>query len=306
MGELKVDVPAGKYVVAVSGGVDSITLLDVVSKLSGVELVVAHFHHGIRGQDADRDEQLVRETAQKYGLAYETDYGELGETVSEAHAREARYLFLLAVRRKHQADGLILAHHKDDVVETIAINLIRGTGWRGLASLRSHKTIVRPLLKYEKNQLIAYAREHNLVWHEDASNVDQKYLRNYVRWTLIPEMVKLRPAIKEELFALHESQVGLEQEISDEIKKWVDGHVSNSNELIRYELIMLPPRVGLEVLQELIRRVGGQRLLSEQARSALMFAKTARPGARFEAGGGVELKTKLRTLVVEAAPKVVH
>lgn len=305
MGELTVEVPAGRYIVAVSGGVDSMVLLDMLAHVPNLQLIVAHFHHGIRGQDADRDEELVRETAKRYGLMYESDFGQLGKDAGEASAREARYLFLLAMRRKHNADGLVLAHHKDDVVETILINLLRGTAWRGLASLRSHKTIVRPLLGYEKNDLIAYAREHNLVWHEDASNVDQKYLRNYVRWTLIPQMVRSRPSVKDELFVLHESQVRLEEEIRHELGTWTDGHFTDGT-LSRYELIMLPPAVGLEVLQEAIRRTCGSRLLGDQAKAALIFAKTARPGTRLEAGGGVMLRAKLRTLVVEVVSKVLH
>ena len=131
-----------RYVVAVSGGVDSVVLLHQMVQDGGSELVVAHFDHGIR-EDSDLDAQFVRELAQSYRLPCEVRREELGSGASEELARNRRYAFLREVAKKHRAT-IVTAHHMNDIPETIAINLTRGTGWRGLAVLGSD--VHRPLL----------------------------------------------------------------------------------------------------------------------------------------------------------------
>ncbi len=115
--EISISTP-GKYVLAVSGGVDSMTLLHLLSKKPVVELVVAHFDHGIR-PDSTEDERLVAETAQEYNLPLEVGHGKLDAGASEKNAREARYQFLESVAKKHTAKGVITAHHQDDLIGTI-------------------------------------------------------------------------------------------------------------------------------------------------------------------------------------------
>ncbi|HEY5267879.1 MAG TPA: tRNA lysidine(34) synthetase TilS, partial [Candidatus Saccharimonadales bacterium] len=170
----------GKYVIAVSGGVDSVVLLDIVSKIKNLELVVAHFDHGIRS-DSKLDQQLVRDQARKYGLTYETQSVSLGSSASEQIAREARYKFLKLVQDTHQAKSIITAHHQDDIIETAIFNLLRGTGRRGVTSLNSTDLILRPMLEATKAQIRQYALKHNLVWREDSTNQDLKYKRNLIR-----------------------------------------------------------------------------------------------------------------------------
>src|SRR5579871_6122810 len=111
---MKADIPSGKYILAVSGGVDSMALLDILSKKSGLALIVAHFNHGIRA-DAEADETLVKEAARRKGLAVEIGYGRLGSGASEEKARKARYEFLKRIMLKHQADAVVTAHHQDDL-----------------------------------------------------------------------------------------------------------------------------------------------------------------------------------------------
>ena len=166
-----------KYVVAVSGGVDSVVLLDILSKQPDLELIVAHFDHGVRF-DSGIDAIFVAGLAKKYGLKFELKREELGPDVSEDVARTRRYDFLRSVAKKHNAQ-LVTAHHADDVIETIAINLLRGTGWRGLAVLDSD--VVRLLTGVKKSEIIDYANDHKLMWHDDSTNFENKYLRNRVR-----------------------------------------------------------------------------------------------------------------------------
>jgi len=140
-----------KYVVAVSGGVDSVVLLDILARINTHQFIVAHFDHGIR-EDSAADARFVKALADKYELTFVCTREELGMTASEELARTRRYVFLKAVAQKLQAQ-LITAHHLDDLVETVMINKIRGTGWRGLAVF-GDESIRRPLLTMSKQQLI--------------------------------------------------------------------------------------------------------------------------------------------------------
>lgn len=141
---MRVNILPGKYIVAVSGGVDSTVLLDLLTQKDGVQLVVAHFNHGIRPA-ANRDEAFVRALAAKYDLPFEVGHGELGPRASEADARQARYSFLKQIEEKHEAYALITAHHQDDMIETALINTVRGTGPKGLIAITASTGVLRPL-----------------------------------------------------------------------------------------------------------------------------------------------------------------
>ncbi|HET7827717.1 MAG TPA: tRNA lysidine(34) synthetase TilS, partial [Candidatus Saccharimonadales bacterium] len=176
---MKIEVPSGKYVLAVSGGVDSMTLLDLLSNLSGVDFIIAHFNHGTR-EDSDLDEALVTAAAGRYGRLLEIGRGGLGPKASEDTARRARYAFLEAIRQKHGAKKIITAHHQDDLIETALLNILRGTGRRGLSAMADNPDVLRPLLNISKSEIISYVRRQKLAWREDSTNQDTDYLRNYI------------------------------------------------------------------------------------------------------------------------------
>ena len=177
---MNVDLVPGKYVVAVSGGVDSISLLHILQNQPGVRLVVAHFDHGIR-EDSAEDRRLVQNVARNYGLPFVYDAGNLGTGASEAAARKARYRFLRRVQQASGARAIITAHHQDDLLETAILNILRGTGRKGLTALSDRPDMVRPLLHVPKQDLINYAHDQGLVWREDSTNQDENYHRNYIR-----------------------------------------------------------------------------------------------------------------------------
>lgn len=170
----------GKYIIAVSGGIDSVALLHMFQGNKNLELIVAHFDHGIR-EDSAEDADFVRGLAALYELDYETERAELGSSASENTARMHRYMFLQKLKEKHLADAIVTAHHQDDRIETAAINMLRGTARRGLVSLRSYNGLQRPLLNMSKDEIRDYVVTHKLEYREDSTNASKQYLRNRVR-----------------------------------------------------------------------------------------------------------------------------
>jgi tRNA(Ile)-lysidine synthase len=178
-----------KFIIAVSGGVDSIVLLHILlqRKPDNVTYIVAHFDHGMR-PDSHEDAALVQSIAEKLQVSFEIGQGDLGSTASEEQARDARYSFLREIKDKYSAEKVITAHHQDDFIETILMNLLRGTSPRGLNPMQGHADILRPLINRSKESLYAYAKENNLNWKEDPSNTDEKYARNYVRTNIATKL----------------------------------------------------------------------------------------------------------------------
>lgn len=248
---MKVELEPGKYAVAVSGGVDSVALLDMASKLPEAELVVAHFDHGIR-EDSAKDREFVRGLAKRYGLKFEAAEGRLGPDASEEKARAARYQFLKSIQKKHGAKAIVTAHHRDDMLETAIINLLRGTGPRGLSSLRSRPGVLRPFLNRTKAEIIDYARENNLKWREDPTNLDQRYLRNYIRHSVLP---KISAAQRKKLGQIIDKS-GIE---TDEIESLAGSLLDTSidgDRVSREWVASLPHTVARELLAHWLRSRG--------------------------------------------------
>jgi len=267
-----------KYIVAVSGGVDSVALLHMLVKTSKHELIVAHFDHGIRDDSAD-DAQFVSELAKKHSLQYFVKREELGKEASEALARERRYAFLRELAQVHDA-RIVTAHHLDDFVETVAINLKRGTGWRGLAVFDSD--VLRPLVDTSKQQLVNYAKDHHLEWREDSTNASDVYLRNRIR----RKTADISYDTKRQLRALHVQQ----KHLKSEIKKETLQLIGKGPDYSRYLLAYIPQSVALECLQF----ITGGMLTRPQLMRCLMAIKTASAGSVYEAGSGVKLRFSTR------------
>lgn len=265
-----------KRTIAVSGGVDSVVLLHMLVHQYGPDqFVVAHFEHGIRGEDSEADARFVEALSQMYGVRFEVGHGNFLADASEAQAREKRYNFLRKIAKKHKG-MIVTAHHRDDLVETIALNLQRGTGWRGLAVF-GDKGIERPLLGLTKREIYKYALRHNLEWVEDETNRSDKYTRNRLRQAL----GALSPADKSKIVELYEAQTKLRDEIENEMKGF-------EKELFysRYFVTSVPDIVALELL----RSVTKGRITRPQLRRLLLDIKTAKPGTQTTIGGGLIIK----------------
>jgi tRNA(Ile)-lysidine synthetase-like protein len=290
---MHVDIEPGKYVVAVSGGVDSMVLLDALRDVPGVELVVAHFEHGVRA-DSDDDRRLVEETAAAYGLPFVFARGHLGKGVSEAVARTARYAFLRRIMEEQGARAIITAHHRDDLLETAILNLLRGTGRKGLASLRSTDDVVRPLLHISKQEILTYAEAHHIVWHEDITNQSDDYLRNYVRHHLVPRMGDTGKA---RLLAHIEKAETLNPDIDALLLGDLQAQPSVS-ELGRPWFALLPYAVSCEVMAAWLRQNGIRDFDKRMIERLVVVAKVATPGKESDVNAGYLLKVGKVTLQI--------
>jgi len=177
-------------IVAVSGGSDSVALLDLLYGARdqlGLSLVVAHVDHGI--QPASRSVgQSVKTLASKYGLPFELGELHLGPDATETEARRARYARLREVQKRRDARYLVTAHHEDDQVETVMLRALRGSAPAGLAGIKakSRGGLVRPLLPFSRHELAEYAAARGLPVHDDPANRDPRHLRSWIRSTLLP------------------------------------------------------------------------------------------------------------------------
>lgn len=274
-----------KTIVAVSGGVDSVVLLHMLLQDLKNELVVAHFDHGIR-PESDADARFVEALAASYGIPFEGRREELGAEASEAYARERRYHFLRDVARRHQAN-LATAHHADDVIETIAINLHRGTGWRGLSILDS-PTIVRPLVDQTKRDIYTYALTHRLEWVEDETNATDAYLRNRLRSRINRLLLGTE---RKKLLGLWKQQKELKRMINQEVAV----HLDSTKKQSRYFFTHIDECVAIELLRGLLR-AGATRPQLERALHAI---KTARANTVIDIGAGIKLRFNSTDFVAE-------
>ena len=188
-------------IAGVSGGIDSVALLDLLRRAEFRKLAVAHFHHGLRGKSADRDAEFVRALAGETGDPFIAGRGQTRvraarkrESIEEA-ARNLRRDFFARAAKKHGATVVFLGHHAGDAAETVLFHLARGGGSRGLSSLRGQSpldrsgiTIVRPLLGFTRQEIAAYAVARRLSFCEDETNNSRAHTRNRLRHDVMPAL----------------------------------------------------------------------------------------------------------------------
>ena len=195
-----------KLILALSGGVDSMVLADLLLKAK-VEFVAAHCNFHLRGEESDGDEKYVSEFAEKNDIQcfvkhFDTEKYAAEQGVSiEMAARDLRYAWFEELRQQLGYDKIAVAHHADDQAETFFINLLRGAGLRGLKGMQPmNGVIIRPLLWASREQIRQYAVENHIVWREDHTNVESVYLRNRIRNQLLPVFDELQPKARQGLY----------------------------------------------------------------------------------------------------------
>lgn len=258
--------------------------LSTIGSTSSIELVVAHFNHGIR-QEAKEDEALVRNAARQLGLSFECGRTNLGRGASEEAARKARYNFLFDVQKNHEAQAIITAHHQDDLIETAFINLLRGTGRKGLTAIQDNKKVLRPLLKYSKADILYYAKANKLTWHEDPTNADKTYLRNYIRHSLLKGLTdEQRCEILENIKKVAKTNVN----IDDSIAK-LSQSIYRNDRINRYAFNNLPVILGNELMAFWLRCLN-VRVIDKKTVGRLSLAlKTSKPNTICPVQGSIKL-----------------
>ncbi len=187
--------------VAVSGGVDSMVLLDLLCR-HGYQVAVAHCNYQLRGQDSEEDAAFVEDVAATYKIPFHLHTVDLKQLLLKKNkaanlqetARQIRYDFFGETALQQGYDRIALAHHQQDNVESFLINMLRGSGLGGLVSMQAQNgIIVRPLLFASKAEILEYAQSLGLKWREDASNAKDEYLRNKIRHQIVPALEKIQP-----------------------------------------------------------------------------------------------------------------
>lgn len=233
--------PGCKVVVGVSGGADSMALLDLLTLL-GYDCIAAHCNFHLRGEESQRDADFVRRWCKSVDIPYQSvdfdtnQYASDRKISIEMAARELRYDWFEIIRQQNLAEAIAVAHHKDDSVETVLLNLIRGTGIKGLAGISpKNGRVVRPLLCVTRNEIESYIAERGIPTVYDSTNSDDVYLRNALRIRVIPLLEEMNPSIKQTLYRTAQNITEAEKVYSDSINRQVaqvrDGDKINISEL---------------------------------------------------------------------------
>jgi len=220
-----------KLLLAISGGVDSVVLLHLLTEAE-YNIAIAHVNFNLRETESNADKQFVEQLAKQYKVIFYTTlfetetYAKQNQVSIQMAARELRYAWFEEIRLKYNFDFIATAHHQDDNLETILLNLTKGTGLKGLRGiLPKNAKIVRPLLPFTKQQIINYAVEKQLNWREDTSNQSDKYERNKIRLAVIPTLKTINPKLLHNLYKNTTQLRAVEQIYEDglryHLKKWI-------------------------------------------------------------------------------------
>ncbi|MDW7694304.1 tRNA lysidine(34) synthetase TilS [Flammeovirgaceae bacterium SG7u.111] len=234
-----------KILLAVSGGIDSMVMLDLFEK-SGHDFGIAHMNFGLRGEVSDEDELFVQTVSQRCRKVFFTkkvateSYAKEKGISTQMAARELRYAWFDGLMEQEGYDLLATAHHLNDSVETVLLNLGRGTGIAGMKGILPQKgKTIRPLLFATRMQIEGYAKENNITWREDASNASIKYDRNLVRHKVVPVMRQLNPSFEQVMGENIEKLRGVESLFGEYVELLREKLVSTENDMENLSIELL-------------------------------------------------------------------
>ncbi len=218
--------------VAVSGGIDS-TMLAWVLKHLGKKFAIGHCNFKLRGDESDGDEEFVKNLAHKFSVPFHVQHFDTENHAQEHQlstqmaARDLRYHWFKEIASKHGYDFIATAHNLNDSIETFFINLVRGTGIRGISGIKPVKeNIIRPMLEITREEIESFVSDNNIAYREDSSNREEKYTRNKIRHSILPEFLKLSPSFLETMMRnmenLHQMRIIYERYLERELANIVN------------------------------------------------------------------------------------
>ena len=303
--------PGDRVIVAVSGGPDSVCLLDILHELElelGISLVVAHFDHGLRPGEDEAETDFVKELSKSMKLPFEIEKASFSAHTKgslEEKAREARYAFFERARRKHNAQKIALGHNLDDQAETIIMRLLRGSGPKGLSGIPPCRggVFIRPLIELRRADIRSYLCSRNLKYFVDSSNLQPGYLRNKIRLELMPVLEKYQPRLAERLSRMAEI-LGDESRYLDLVaRSWLGEESRQGAEglllLPLLPFLKLPPAIRNRVAREAINKVKGnlRRISHKHIRAINALAEAAEPQGILNLPDGLAVRKRYGSLV---------
>jgi len=247
--------PAEHYFIAVSGGHDSMLLLDTC-RICVIPITVLHVNYQLRGEESDDDQAFIEQYCQTHALPLKVKRIDLQEKLTSGGnlqqlARKERYGFFQAHLNQVPKANLLVAQHQDDQLETFWLQLFRGAGMSGLQGmLEKNGRILRPLLPFSRTQLAQISQKANLKWREDSSNASTKYLRNLFRLKLLPELEAEIPSLRESIQTVQRVFQEALKERENEIQS-LSERIKNDNIITLNELINTPDYLLVEVFKKL-------------------------------------------------------
>jgi tRNA(Ile)-lysidine synthase len=231
-----------KLLIAISGGIDSVVLTHLLSTLN-FDISLAHCNFNLRGTESDLDTVFVKDLAKKLAIhcfttSFETErIAKENKESTQIAARNLRYRWFQEIRQENKFDYILTAHHADDNLETFLINLTRGSGLDGFTGIPEiNGNIIRPLLKFSREEIEVFAKEEKISWREDHSNTSTKYVRNKIRHNILPVLKEINPSLLDTfsrtLGHLQEST----QIISDRIEAVSQKVVLKENDIIKFRI----------------------------------------------------------------------
>lgn len=252
-----------RVLLAVSGGIDSMVMADLFRR-AGITAGIAHCNFSLRGSESDKDEELVMKYAGKNGFSFHSKkfdtkaYAKKNGISTQMAARDLRYAWFEELREKEKYDRIAIAHNLNDNIETILINLTRGTGIAGLTGIKpALNNIIRPLLFATRDEISEYCRENKIVYREDRSNAETKYTRNKIRHLVLPVLKEINPSVELTLNDFSERIIEAEKIISTHLKEISARIVRKSSSGDRMPVSELKPlKSNKTVIYELFRPYG--------------------------------------------------
>lgn len=288
-----------KIIIGISGGPDSVCLLDVLVNLApkyNFKLHLAHVNYRLRDKDADLDEQLVKDLAKRYGLEVSTlkprksDYkGNL-----ESSLRDIRYGFFEKLRQELDFDRIAVAHNQDDQAETVLMRVLRGSGLEGLSAIKAKSGhIIRPLLHISKAEILSYNKLNKLKFRTDKSNQSFDFTRNKIRHDLIPYLEKtFNPSLKKTLTTWSENVAEDYDYINKQAERFSDKACKNKcSDFSAQDFLLLHPSIQRQVLRNIFSSLKGDKkdMESKQVDEILKVIKSSKNKASRSLVGGLKI-----------------